>query len=404
MIHKEYSNIVNEIRQRGLYPKIHVINGISSRPIIQIGEKSYINFASANYLGLAEDERIIKEVTEGMKKYGLHPTSSRLTTGTLDVHVKLEDRISMMKNTESSMLFTTGTMANIGTIAAVLRPPLTNLGAYIREIVGGNRSTVFSDQLNHATIIDGCRLSKANIKIYKHKDVDDLTKKLRFTRGRKLIVSDGVFSMDGDIAPLPELIRVAKDYDAMLMIDDAHASGVLGENGNGTMEYFNLKNGVDINMGTFSKAYGLLGGFIAGEKDLIDYLRISARTYIFSGAFFGSVAMGILKAIEIVKNEKYRRQQLWKITDRFRDGLKQIGFNTLSSQTPIIPILIGDENIAINFSESLFERGILAPSMRWPAVEKGKARIRFSITYNHTEEQINMALRVLEELKNKYKL
>lgn len=404
MLNKEYANIVSEIRQRGLYPRVHVIEGISSTPEIIIRGKKLLHFASANYLGLANDARISEAVIKGINEYGLHPTGARLISGTLDVHVELEKQIAVMKSVEDSMVFTTGTMANIGTIPAIMRPPLMKLGAFIKAVIGQNRSTIYSDQFNHATIIDGCRLSGAKIKVYKHKDVEDLEKKIKRVRGRKLIVTDGVFSMDGDIAPLPELIHIAKKYDAMLMVDDAHASGVLGEHGNGTMEYFDLKNGVDINMGTFSKAYGLLGGYIAGEKDLIDYLRVSARTYIFSGAFFASLTRGILRAIPIVRDEKFRRAHLWKITDRFRNGLKQLGYDTLTSQTPIIPVLIGDEEIAISFSDELFDRGVFAPPIRWPAVERSKARIRFSVTYNHKEEHIDYALKVLEELKQKYHL
>jgi len=399
---KKIYETLDAINKTGWVPNIKVIQGVSSDPEVTIDGKKVLLLCSANYLGLANDREVKNAMIEGIEQYGLHPTGSRLISGTQDIHLKLEKEVADFKKQESAMLFTTGTMANIGTIPALMNLPLVSILSYLKLKFFSNGSHIFSDKLNHATIIDGCKLSKGKTHVYKHIDMGDLEDKLKKVgkNDRKLIVSDGVFSMDGDIAPLPKLIELAKKYDAMLMIDDAHGTGVIGEKGGGISEYFNISEGIDIHMGTFSKSFGLLGGFIAGNKKLIDYLKISARTYIFSGALWGSISFAVLKSFEILKKDKERLNKLKKNSNYFRDGLKRIGYKVIDGDTPIIPIFIGDEIKAIKISEELLNRGILAPSVRYPAVDKGESRIRFSIISTLTREQLDKTLNTLEIIKN----
>lgn len=406
MLFDEIRDSLASIRRLGLYPTVRVVEGISNEPEIIIEGKRKLLFCSGNYLGLANHPEIINAVKLGLDKYGLHPAGSRLISGTLDVHVELEQRIAEFKLGQAAMVFTTGTMANIGIIPGLINIPDLDVYTTVKHfILKKNKSTIFSDELNHATIIDGCRLANADIVVYKHRDVSDLEKKLhRSHSSGKLIVTDGVFSMDGDIAPLPEIINLAKQYNAELMVDDAHGTGVLGANGRGTLEHFGLTEGVDIQMGTFSKAFGVLGGFIVSERPVIDFLRLFARTYMFTGAFFGSLAAGVLKSIDIVNNDINRREKLWWNTEYFRSGLKRIGFDTLNSETPIVPIFIGEESLSISIADELFEKGILAPCTSWPSVHKKKSRIRFALMATHTKSHIDYLLTVLENIKHSYKV
>lgn len=397
--------ILKVIREKGLYPEIKVISGPSNTPEVTIAGKKVVLLCSANYLGLADNDEVKNAVIEGIKKYGIHPTGSQLISGTLDIHKELERKIAEFKYSEDAMIFTSGTMANMGVIPAIVNLPLISVSSYLRKKFFKKDMYIISDELNHATIIDGYRLAEAKVLSYKHCDMVDLEKKLSLHKDkRKLIITDGVFSMDGDIAPLPAIVDLAKKYNSLLMVDDAHGTGVLGKEGRGTMEHFGLKEGVDINMGTFSKAFGILGGFITGQKDLIDYLRVTARTYIFTGGFLGGLACGVLKALEIVKTDTEQRKRLWKMSDHFRNSLKNMGFDTLNSQTPIVPIMVGQEAKAIAFTNDLFDNGIFAPCCRWPAVPKGKSRIRFALMTTHSDDQINFALEVIKKLGKKYKL
>jgi len=398
--------VLQTIREKGLYPEIKIITGPSNLTKVTISGKEYHHFSSANYLGLANDERVNQAVIMGIKKYGIHPSGARLLSGTLDIHKELEKKIAEFKHSEGALIFSTGTMANIGVIPALMSLPVISAISLLKKKIIKKDACIFSDSLNHATIIDGCRLAKnAERVIYKHRDMADLEKCLRLCRKkRKLIVTDGVFSMNGDIAPLPKIIELSKKYNTLLMVDDAHASGVLGKMGEGTLEHFNLPNEVDISMGTFSKAFGVLGGFIAGKKDIIDYLQVTARTFIFTGAFPPALVCGILKSLEIIQSEGWRREKLWEMSDYFREKLQQMGFDTLGSETPIIPILIGEEKTAIAFADDLFSKGILAPCARWPAVAKGKSIIRFSLTSEHSYEQINYVLEITKDLGKKHKL
>lgn len=406
---KEIRKIVSYIENTGLYPDVKTIDGVSSDPEVIVDGKKVLSLCSANYLGLANDEILKSAVIEGVRKYGLHPTGARLVSGTLNVHLELEKVTAEYKDAEDAMTFTTGVLANIGAIPALINLPAlspTDASTSIIRRLFGAEAAIFSDELNHGSIIDGCRLARAKRVIYKHCDVEDLEKKLRSSRAkRKLVITDGVFSMDGDIAPMPEIINLSRKYGAMLMVDDAHATGVLGENGKGTLEYFGLNSGVDVQMGTYSKAFGLLGGFIAGDKELIDYLRVMARTYVFSGAIWGSIAYGALKAMDIVKNDKERRHKLWHNSNYLRDELKKRGFDTLSSKdTPIIPILIGGEEKAIEVARELFNNKILAPCIRWPAVPKKKSRIRISLMSTHTKDQLDYFVNVMEKINAKFNI
>lgn len=403
---EEIRKAIQYLRERDLYPDVKVIQGVSSDPEVMIDGRKVHNFCSANYLGLANDPILKKAVVEGIRRYGLHPTGSRLVSGTLDIHLELEKETAKFKDAEDSVIFTSGVLANIGSIPALVNlppfPPSAAAQSVIRRFLG-SEAEIFSDELNHGSIIDGIRLAKVKRTIYKHNDVEDLERALRRSRTkRKLVITDGVFSMDGDIAPLPKLIELSKKYGAMLMVDDAHATGVLGKHGKGTLEYFGLRDGIDIQMGTYSKAMGLLGGFVAGEKSLIDYLRIWARTYVFSGAIWGSIAYGALKAMEIVQKDVERRKRLLANSDYLRDGLKQRGFNTLTSKdTPIIPILIGKEEDSIRAARELFNEGIFAPAIRWPAVPKGMSRIRISVMSTHTQRQMDYFLNTMEKVAAK---
>ncbi|MFH1236545.1 MAG: aminotransferase class I/II-fold pyridoxal phosphate-dependent enzyme [Parcubacteria group bacterium] len=396
--------ILEGIKSRDWMPDIKVITGISSDPEVVIDGRKVLLMCSGNYLGLANDPRVKRAVVEGIEKYGLHPAGSRLVSGTQDIHLKVEKVVAQFKKQEDAMIFTTGTLANLGTIPALVDSPLMSVSDYLKSRFLPEKSFIFSDKLNHATIIDGCRISKAHVAVYQHADMKDLEAKIKNTgKGRKLIVSDGVFSMDGDSAPLAQLVSIAREYNALLMIDDAHGTGVIGENGGGITDYFHLHDGVDIHMGTFSKAFGLLGGFIAGKGELIEYLRIAARTYVFSGAFWGSIVYAIQKSLDIIINEQERRKKLLDNAAYLRNGMKRIGYVTLGSITPIIPIMVWDEIKAKLMSEDLFQRGILCPSIRFPAVEKGKSRIRFAVMATHSQAQLDHVLNVLSELKRKYK-
>lgn len=404
---EDIRKIVRFLHNRDLYPDVKVIEGVSSDPEATIEGRKILIFCSANYLGLANDPILKKSVIEGIRKYGLHPAGARLVSGTLDIHLKLEQATARFKDAEDAIVFPTGVLANLGTIPALMNlPPFipsTVARTVFRRFLGTNEE-IFSDELNHGSLIDGIRLAKAHRSVYRHLDMGDLDRRLTRSRAkRKLIVTDGVFSMDGDIAPLPELIDLAHKHGAILMVDDAHGTGILGNRGKGTMEYFGIKEGVDVQMGTYSKALGLLGGFIAGDKDLIDYLRIWARAYVFSGAFWGSIAYGAVKAIEIVEKDRERRQKLWANSKYLRKQLDDRGFDLLGSKdTPIIPILIGKDEDAIEVARGLFRKGILAPAIRWPAVPQDAARVRVSVMSTHTREQMDYFVRTIEEVAGRH--
>jgi glycine C-acetyltransferase len=344
--------------------------------------KEVINLASNNYLGLANHPKLIEAAIEATKKYGVGSGAVRSIAGTMSIHLELERRIAAFKGTEAAVVFQSGFAANAGTVQAILGP----------------EDHIISDELNHASIIDGCRLSKAKIHVFQHRRVDEadgILAELASQPGRKLLITDGVFSMDGDIAPLPELVVVAHRHGAIMMVDDAHASGVLGRDGRGTADCFGLTGQVDIQVGTLSKAIGGLGGYVCGRRELIEYLSQRARPFLFSTSHPPAVAAACLAAFDIMEQEPERLERLWENTRWFKFELNATGFRTGVSETPITPILVGDTKIAHDFSRALFEEGVLATGIGYPTVPQGKARVRTIVTADHTQDQLERALQAI---------
>ena len=354
-------------------------------PVSRFDGREVINLASNNYLGLANHPKLVEASIEAARKYGAGSGAVRTISGTMSLHVALEERIAAFKNVEACVVFQSGFAANSGTVSAVLTP----------------EDHIISDELNHASIIDGCRLSKAKIHVFAHRDVSAAEQKLQALQsaaGRKLLITDGVFSMDGDIGPLAELTGLAERYGAIMMVDDAHSSGVLGRNGRGTVDHFGLDGRVDIQVGTLSKAVGVLGGYVCGSRAMIDYLHHRARPFLFSTSHPPAVAAACLAAFDILEQEPDRIDMLWLNTRRFQTGLKAAGFSTGNSETPITPIMVGDAAKAFEFSRLLFEEGVFATGIGFPTVPQGKARIRTIVTATHTQKQLDEALDAIERV------
>lgn len=362
---------LEQIREMGLYRRLRRMESASSRYVTVEGRKMLM-CASNNYLGLADDPRMIEAALEAIRLYGTGSSGSRLITGNSTLHEELEQRIARFKGTESAIVFNTGYMANIAALTALV----------------GAEDVILSDELNHASIIDGCRLSRAATVVYRHADLEDLNARLAASVHcrRRIIVTDGVFSMDGDIAPLPEIVRLAEKYRAWVMVDDAHAAGVLGSKGTGTAEHFGLQGRVPIQMGTLSKAVGSEGGYIAGSRELIELLRNRARPFIFSTALSPGVAASALCGIRIIEEEAGRRIHLQRLAERVRTGLLAEGFHVLNGETPIIAVITGDAESAVAFSRELEQEGIFAPAIRPPTVPQGSSRIRLTLMATHTDE------------------
>lgn len=367
---------LNKIRKNGLYRELNYIETAQS-PKVKIEGKDFILLGSNNYLGLCDDYRLKKAAIDAIHKYGVGSGGSRLTTGSYDIHKELENKIASFKGTEASLIFNTGYMANVGIISAIC-----------------DRSwVIFCDKLNHASIIDGCRLSGAKLIRYKHCDMNDLLHKVnKYKKSNSLIVTDGVFSMDGDIAPLPHIVKIAKENDIITMVDDAHATGILGKNGSGTASYFNLNNQIDILMGTLSKSIASEGGYAAGNKDLINYLKNSARSFIYSTALSPATIAVSIKSLEIIETDQERRANLLKMSNWFQNELDAAGFNVIKTKTPIIPIIVGPADKAVEFSKSLLEEGIYIPAIRPPSVPEGTSRLRVSLMATHTTQDLEEAL------------
>lgn len=348
-------------------------------PEITIGGKRYVLLASNSYLSLSVDTRVVEAARLALEKYGTGSGGSRLVSGSTDLHRELEERIAGFKNTQAAILFSSGYLANIGTISSLL----------------GEGDIAYSDELNHASIIDGCRLSRADIKIYRHLDTEHLESLLLSDRKRKckkLIVTDTVFSMDGDLAPLPRLIELAESFGCMLMVDEAHATGVLGKRGSGATEYFGVEDRIHVVMGTLSKAVGSLGGYIAGSQGLIDFIRNRARSYIFDTSLPAPSLAASIAAIGIIENEPERREHLWRLIKKFKSGIEDIGLTVLPSDSAIVPVLVGEAEPALRFAAALRENGIYTPAVRPPSVPQGKCRIRATLMAGHTEEHVDLAL------------
>jgi len=378
---------LERLKTSGLYRDMKRITGHIDTTV-SIDGKEVILLSSNNYLGLAFHPKLKEAAASALREYGTGACASRLISGNMEIHEELENKTAKFKGCQSAIVFPTGYMANIGVITSL----------------AGNGDLILSDELNHASIIDGCKLSGAEVRVYPHKNIEKLKEILsqgnasssKGSYKRMLIVTDGVFSMDGDITPLPEILDVAREEDALVILDDAHATGVLGENGKGTAEHFGLTDENLIHMGTFSKALGSMGGYIAGSKVIIEYLRNNARPFIYSTALPPSVCASSIAAIDILEKEPSIRTRLWRNIARFRKGLTNLGYNTMESQTQIIPILIGDASLTMKFATAIFQKGVYAPGIRPPTVPEGKSRIRTSLMASHTDEQIDKVLAVFE--------
>ena len=371
-------------REAGTYQRLRVLESESAAQS-RFDGREVINLASNNYLGLTTHPKLIEAATQAARDYGAGSGAVRTISGTMKLHMQLEERIARFKNVEACVVFQSGFAANAGTVSAILGP----------------EDHIISDELNHASIIDGCRLSKAKIHVFPHKDhavAGRILEELKEKAGRKLLITDGVFSMDGDIAPLPELVAEAERYAAIMMVDDAHSSGVLGRDGRGTIDHFGLHGRVHIQVGTLSKAIGVLGGYVCGSRELIEFLYHRARPFLFSTSHPPAVTAACLAAFDVLEQEPERIRMLWSNTEYFKKGLKAAGFDTGMSETPITPVMVGEAKKAHELSRALFEEGVLATGIGFPTVPEGKARVRTIVTATHTREQLDRALEAFQKV------
>ncbi len=369
-----------EVMAMGVYPYFRVIESAPGTVVTVDGQK-LLMIGSNNYLGLTDHPKVIEAAAQAVRDYGSGCTGSRFLNGTLDLHVQLEERLATFMKRPAALVFSTGFQTNLGTISCL----------------AGRNDTIYADRSNHASLVDGCRLSFGRTVKFHHNDMADLARALvsngnNGAAGGKLIVVDGVFSMEGDIIDLPEVMRLAHEHGARVMVDDAHSIGVLGEGGRGTAEHFALIDDVDITMGTFSKSFASLGGFIAGDEDVIHYIKHFSRELIFSASPPPAAVAACLAALDIIESEPERRQRLWEITHRMHREFSALGFDIGTTKTPIIPLMIGDDMLAFKFWRELTERGIFANPIIAPAVPRGQALIRTSYTATHTDEQLDFVL------------
>jgi len=365
------------LKEQGLYRKLRVLEGAAAAHCT-FDHTSVVNLSSNNYLGLATHPRLKQAALEAVAKYGVGSGAVRTISGTMEMHIELERRLAAFKHVESVVVFQSGFAANAGTVSAVL----------------SKDDVVISDELNHASIIDGCRLSRAAIKVFPHKDVDaarQILKNLPASQ-RKILITDGVFSMEGDLGPLPELCTIAEEYGAIMMVDDAHASGVFGTNGSGTVDHFKCHGRVDIQVGTLSKAIGVLGGYVAGTGALVDFLYHRARPFLFSTSHPPAVTAACIAALDVLESEPEWLDRLWDNTRFFKAGLKSLGFNTGLSESPITPVIVGQAALAAKMSDALFAQGVFAQSIGFPTVARDQARLRTIVAATHTKEDLQYAL------------
>ena len=377
---------LNDLRAKGVAPKLRVLEG-EQKPTCTFDGREVINLASNNYLGLTTHKALRKAALEGIKKYGAGAGAVRTISGTMKLHMELEEQIARFKNVEACVVFQSGFTANAGTVSAVL----------------GKEDLIVSDELNHASIIDGARLSRATIRVFKHKDAKDCERILQehpSFPGKKLIITDGVFSMDGDIAPLPALCDLAEKYNCIMMVDDAHSSGVLGRGGRGTVDHLNCHGRVHIQVGTLSKAIGAMGGYVCGSRDLIDFLYLRARPFLFSTSHPPATAAACQAAFTLLDSPEGEKlvKKLWANTKFFKRELKKRGFQFKTSETPIVPIHVGEASKAFEFSKKLFEAGVFAPAVGFPTVAEGKARLRAIVSATHKREQLLKAAEIMAEV------
>lgn len=376
-------DLMQDLRDQNLFNTIRTI-GSSMGAWILVDGKKVLNMCANNYLGFADHPRLKEAAKKAIDDFGVGPTAVRSIAGTMNLHLELEQKLAKFKGVEAAISFQGGFIANQAVI-----PTLT-----------GPEDIIFSDELNHASIIDGCRLSKAKTVRYKHCDADDLEEKLKQygSARHKLIITDGVFSMDGDIAPMDKIVEVAEKYDAMTMADDAHGEGVLGRGGRGIGDHFGLHNKIDIEVGTMSKAFGVVGGYIAGKKKIVDYLRQRARPFLFSSAVPPADVAACIAAVDILTESDELVKKLWSNSETLKKGLNRLGFDTGVTQTPITPVLIRDASKAVAFSKALFENNIFAMSITFPTVPRGTERLRLMNSATHSAEDITFALGVFEKV------
>lgn len=373
------------LRDQGLYNEIDAVEGANG-PVIQVRGQQLINLSSNNYLGLATNEQLKQIAKAATEKYGVGAGAVRTINGTLDLHVKLEEKLAEFKGTEAAISYQSGFNCNMAAISAVM----------------DKNDAILSDQLNHASIIDGCRLSRAKIIAYNHSDMEDLRAKAKEATesglyNKVMVITDGVFSMDGDIAKLPEIVEIAKEFDLITYVDDAHGSGVTGK-GKGTVKHFGLEKEIDFQIGTLSKAIGVVGGYVAGKKNLIDWLKVRSRPFLFSTALPPGDVAAITAAVQMLIDSTELHDKLWENGDYLKAGLAKLGFNIGESETPITPCIIGDEKLTQAFSRRLFEEGVYAKSIVFPTVPKGTGRVRNMPTAAHTKEMLDDALAIYEKV------
>jgi glycine C-acetyltransferase len=374
---------LDSLRQQNLYRRLRVLEE-EQKAHTTFDRRSVVNLSSNNYLGLTTHPKLRERALEATKRYGAGSGSVRTIAGTMAIHMELERKLAEFKKTEAVVVFQSGFAANAGTVAAVL----------------GREDVIISDELNHASIIDGARLSRAEIKVFAHRDPSAARKILEELpkERRKLLITDGVFSMDGDLGALPELAELAEEFGCIMMVDDAHASGVFGRHGRGTIDHFNLHGRVDIQVGTLSKAMGALGGYVAGSRALIEFLYHRARPFLFSTSHPPAVAAACLAAIEVLLEEPQLIDRLWENTKFFKAGLEQLGFDTGMSESPITPVIAGDGALAMRLSDRLFDEGVFAQGIAFPTVPRGKARVRTIVTATHSRGDLQFALDRFEKV------
>jgi glycine C-acetyltransferase len=378
---------LENLKSSGLYNRIRTLSSPQGAWLVVDG-KRVLNFCSNNYLGLADHPLLVEAARKALEEYGVGPGAVRTIAGTMDLHIQLDRRLAEFKGVESAITFQSGFNANLGTIPALV----------------GRGDAVFSDELNHASIIDGCRLSRAEIIRYNHCDPQDLHRALKENRAdydRAMVISDGVFSMDGDVAPLDKIYEVAKDYDAILMVDDAHGEGVLGKGGRGIVDHFGLHGKVDVEVGTLSKAFGVVGGVVAGNPLVVEWLHQRGRPFLFSSAMTVPDVAACLKAVDILEESTELVDKLWENTRYFKGEMQRMGFDTGQSATPITPVMLGEAPLAQQFSRELFNAGVFGMAIGYPTVPQGKARIRVMISAAHTKEDLDKGLEAFASVGRK---
>ena len=377
------SEEIAQLKAQGLFTHIRTLDSPQGAWLVVDGRR-VLNFSSNNYLGLANHPQVVAAAKRAMDRYGVGPAAVRTIAGTMTLHVELEQRLAAFKGVEAAITFQSGFNANLATIPALV----------------GRGDVIFSDRLNHASIIDGCRLSRAQIVAYEHCDPDDLRRQIAATTeyGRRLIVSDGVFSMDGDIAPLPALYEIAAEHDILLMVDDAHGEGVLGRGGRSIVDHFGLHGKVDIEVGTLSKAFGVVGGVVAGSQVIVDWLRQRGRPFLFSSAMTVPDVAACLAAVDLLEASTDLVDRLWQNAEYFKSGMKALGFDTGLSATPIVPVMLGEAPLAQRFSRRLFEEGLFAMAIGFPTVPQGKARIRVMSSATHSRDDLDRALDIFAKV------